>query len=128
MEVPNPGIKDFTKYDYDGPSFPAKLEISNEKLHRQVLGNKNSKKIHIENELFEQWQLMTDLQRNQLKARMFLKKSKLFEDDQVKVGLRIIPWGKNSKLPQDLYSKKDCLLYTSPSPRDLSTSRMPSSA
>ena len=27
---------------------------------------------------------------------------------------------------KDLY--KDCLLYTSPSPRDLSTSRMPSSA
>ena len=25
-------------------------------------------------------------------------------------------------------SKEDCLLYTSPSPRDLSTSRMPSSA
>ena len=25
-------------------------------------------------------------------------------------------------------SKKSCLLYTSPSPRDLSTSRMPSSA
>ena len=24
--------------------------------------------------------------------------------------------------------RKDCLLYTSPSPRDLSTSRMPSSA
>ena len=27
-----------------------------------------------------------------------------------------------------LYSLKCCLLYTSPSPRDLSTSRMPSSA
>ena len=26
------------------------------------------------------------------------------------------------------YQPKDCLLYTSPSPRDLSTSRMPSSA
>ena len=26
------------------------------------------------------------------------------------------------------YSYRDCLLYTSPSPRDLSTSRMPSSA
>ena len=26
------------------------------------------------------------------------------------------------------YTVKDCLLYTSPSPRDLSTSRMPSSA
>ena len=30
------------------------------------------------------------------------------------------------RLPKDLH--KDCLLYTSPSPRDLSTSRMPSSA
>ena len=30
---------------------------------------------------------------------------------------------------RDAYAKyKDCLLYTSPSPRDLSTSRMPSSA
>ena len=28
----------------------------------------------------------------------------------------------------DSYLKKNCLLYTSPSPRDLSTSRMPSSA
>ena len=28
----------------------------------------------------------------------------------------------------DISSKKFCLLYTSPSPRDLSTSRMPSSA
>ena len=28
----------------------------------------------------------------------------------------------------NLYLSKDCLLYTSPSPRDLSTSRMPSSA
>ena len=27
-----------------------------------------------------------------------------------------------------MHGKKDCLLYTSPSPRDLSTSRMPSSA
>ena len=26
------------------------------------------------------------------------------------------------------YQHRDCLLYTSPSPRDLSTSRMPSSA
>ena len=32
----------------------------------------------------------------------------------------------NLLLPADLYT--DCLLYTSPSPRDLSTSRMPSSA
>ena len=31
-------------------------------------------------------------------------------------------------LDVDLDHDRDCLLYTSPSPRDLSTSRMPSSA
>ena len=31
-------------------------------------------------------------------------------------------------LPKYFYDEKGCLLYTSPSPRDLSTSRMPSSA
>ena len=31
-------------------------------------------------------------------------------------------------LPQELVRALGCLLYTSPSPRDLSTSRMPSSA
>ena len=30
--------------------------------------------------------------------------------------------------PRDADDPRDCLLYTSPSPRDLSTSRMPSSA
>ena len=37
------------------------------------------------------------------------------------------PWGaRESTRRQNL--ERDCLLYTSPSPRDLSTSRMPSSA
>ena len=48
----------------------------------------------------------------------------------------LIPWEvhaeKNSgNLPSDIEKKHSdiaCLLYTSPSPRDLSTSRMPSSA
>ena len=39
---------------------------------------------------------------------------------------------KNNKILINIFGKsknlKDCLLYTSPSPRDLSTSRMPSSA
>ena len=34
----------------------------------------------------------------------------------------------NEKLEQLTMQVKSCLLYTSPSPRDLSTSRMPSSA
>ena len=33
-----------------------------------------------------------------------------------------------SLVPADFPKASDCLLYTSPSPRDLSTSRMPSSA
>ena len=106
-------MKDFTKYDYDGPSFPVQLEAPNDKLYENVMSARNAKKIGIENELFEQWQLMTDLQRNQLKARMFLKKSKVFEDDLVKVGVRIIPWKSQSKLPEDLYSKKEIHLARS---------------
>ena len=108
-----PVIKDFTKYDYDAPSFPAKLEVPNEKMFSQMMGKSNAKKVHVESELFEQWQLMTDLQRNQLKARMFLKKSKLFEDDLVKVGLKVVPWSRNSKLPEDLYSNKEIHLINS---------------
>ena len=34
----------------------------------------------------------------------------------------------NEAYPSQLEQTKTCLLYTSPSPRDLSTSRMPSSA
>ena len=33
-----------------------------------------------------------------------------------------------SVIPEDVSQLMNCLLYTSPSPRDLSTSRMPSSA
>ena len=33
-----------------------------------------------------------------------------------------------TKIDQDFYSSNDCLLYTSPSPRDATLSRMPSSA
>ena len=37
-------------------------------------------------------------------------------------------WGKQAQVAADYVKKGSCLLYTSPSPRDLSTSRMPSSA
>ena len=40
----------------------------------------------------------------------------------------IIPCGIKEIFEQGLYEYFICLLYTSPSPRDLSTSRMPSSA
>ena len=41
----------------------------------------------------------------------------------VVTGLRLLAGGR-----ADASRVRDCLLYTSPSPRDLSTSRMPSSA
>ena len=37
-------------------------------------------------------------------------------------------WVKSGLINKSQYQNKYCLLYTSPSPRDLSTSRMPSSA
>ena len=75
---------------------------------------------------------------------------KMVKEDPVRLELSLTPsYGKNpvivglvesldlvarrdreGRLPRDLQGTWDwtCLLYTSPSPRDLSTSRMPSSA
>ena len=63
-------------------------------------------------------------------------------NEQGRTTALIRPWGQNKLLPQELTpypsdlrtkihgyggAPLTCLLYTSPSPRDLSTSRMPSS-
>ena len=45
-----------------------------------------------------------------------------------RVGERLSPWVAASCLVMGAHMFWTCLLYTSPSPRDLSTSRMPSSA
>ena len=43
--------------------------------------------------------------------------------------VRSIDWNVTAKMGSPFVKQyRDCLLYTSPSPRDLSTSRMPSSA
>ena len=42
--------------------------------------------------------------------------------------LMLSPVLSGEKTYSDIVTHDDCLLYTSPSPRDLSTSRMPSSA
>ena len=45
----------------------------------------------------------------------------------LEVWKKIAPW-QRSYIIRRIADKMSCLLYTSPSPRDLSTSRMPSSA
>ena len=45
------------------------------------------------------------------------------------LGANIVLLGQNEKRLDEIYDDiKDCLLYTSPSPRDMRRSRMPSSA
>ena len=51
----------------------------------------------------------------------------LYDDEEIL--LTAVQRAKDDHLDiMDVYSPFPCLLYTSPSPRDLSTSRMPSSA
>ena len=51
----------------------------------------------------------------------------LVEEDSVKRKVRLVPTGQTDTFEANI-DDSVCLLYTSPSPRDLSTSRMPSSA
>ena len=50
-----------------------------------------------------------------------------FDDETLRDGLQS-PSARNPTIEQKIELLSYCLLYTSPSPRDLSTSRMPSSA
>ena len=52
----------------------------------------------------------------------------LYELRQLGAAVEVHSGGRVPKFKHQLYDWLGCLLYTSPSPRDLSTSRMPSSA
>lgn len=105
-------IDHLQKHVYDGPDFPVR-QTKKESIYSNFIPNnsKNAKKIVIEREMMEEWQLLTDKERNQIKARLFLKKNKLYEDSQVKIGIKI-DQEQNSKefIANDLYSKKDMLM------------------
>ena len=62
----------------------------------------------------------------QLSEETISRFSEMSSQDLVNAYLEI--QANNPQAPQQSIELSDCLLYTSPSPRDLSTSRMPSSA
>ena len=61
-----------------------------------------------------------------------IEEKHFFEKDELKIILdlyaKMVSEGSWKDYGLNISSKQVCLLYTSPSPRDLSTSRMPSSA
>ena len=58
-----------------------------------------------------------------------LEDNKVSDQEAEEAFKTILSWlGEDPKREGLLETPKSCLLYTSPSPRDLSTSRMPSSA
>ena len=63
-----------------------------------------------------------DLSENHWEVINFLRD--YYEEYQIAPAVRVLTKAIGKRLGKD----KGCLLYTSPSPRDLSTSRMPSSA
>ena len=70
---------------------------------------------------------------NVFSARHYDSDIQLYEKFTAKTGIRVnVISGKSGALEKRIIEEgldsKACLLYTSPSPRDLSTSRMPSSA
>ena len=68
-----------------------------------------------------------DIEKKHLETILAGKKiTEFYPGDTVKVNVRIVE-GKRQRV-QAFEGVCICLLYTSPSPRDLSTSRMPSSA
>ena len=61
------------------------------------------------------------------KTKQTKVKSKVKKDKKLKLGT-FKETAREKLIGQHIGYRYDCLLYTSPSPRDLSTSRMPSSA
>ena len=110
-----PNMKKLQKFNYEGPDFPIS-RAQNHEIHSKILSRNISKtkKVFLKKEIVENWQLLTDNQRNQIKARMFLKRSKIYEDDLIKIGLKVNKeLSVNPRIPNDLYSNKDALIMNS---------------
>ena len=74
----------------------------------------------IEDLIIKHSSLEKDLSSGEIDKKLFAEKSKEYSDVNEIVGI--------AKDYISFQREKDCLLYTSPSPRDATLSRMPSSA
>ena len=68
----------------------------------------------------------SEMNRNEKKSNIYLAQSRITSDDALANEPKASPTSRLNN--QFLCKASDCLLYTSPSPRDRTRSRMPSSA
>ena len=100
-------IKGLQDYDYDAPATNQKDQLERGIPANLVLKTPmKAKKVFVEKEMVEKWQLMSDHQRSQLKARIFLKKSKLMDDELIKVGVKVKRQVEQTR-QSDLYSHRN---------------------
>ena len=79
------------QYAFDMPGFPHKQADEAEVIFSQLVSTQRSKnrKLLMDRETVEEWQLMSDSVRSQSKAAMFLPKSKVYENDDIKIGMSV---------------------------------------
>ena len=68
--------------------------------------------------------MLVEINQDNIDTRLAQQAAELLREG----GILIFPTDTVYAMGCDLYNKKACLLYTSPSPRDRQKSRMPSSA
>ena len=107
-------------------NFAKNLKKKNKKRQLNLLLNKNQKMKITMNQMF----ILKHSKAKLKKLRVTRNKFQLKVKKKAKILLKssLFPKKKLKKKLQIQVRCKSCLLYTSPSPRDLSTSRMPSSA
>lgn len=79
------------QYAFDMPGFPHKQADEAQVIFSQLISTQRSKQrvLRMDRELVEEWQLMSDSVRSQNKAAMFLPKSKVYENEDIKIGMSV---------------------------------------
>ena len=101
--------------------------LETEEVVRAIKELKDNKALGITNIKAEMWKAMLKEIGGEIIKKPFEKVMEgKIPDSWKRSRVKLLP--KNEKTEVEIKDFRPCLLYTSPSPRDLSTSRMPSSA